>query len=129
VVFDRLVAFVASRNRRLAAALDGGGLDEREEGRLALRAANRFAHQRLSGRREELEEICAAFFGAPTRIEVRLAGEDAGPGQPDAPAGAAEQAREIKRKALEHPAIGLAVEVLGGDIAEIRPIRPGGGGR
>jgi hypothetical protein len=127
VVFDRLTAFVAARNPRLYAALEGGGIAERREGALTLRAATRFTQQRLSGKREELEAICAEFFGAPTRVEVKLDGEAAeaaaGPGRAVAP----EDVRDARQRALNHPAVGTALEVLDGEIAEIRPVQPGGG--
>jgi len=126
VVFDRLAAFVAGRNPRLAAALEGGSLAGRSEGRLTLQAANRFAHQRLSGRCEELREICSAFFGTPTRVDVRLDGEPGEASDDGAPLGGSAQLRELKQKALNHPAIGLAQEVLGGEIVEIRPFQPSG---
>jgi DNA polymerase-3 subunit gamma/tau len=129
VVFDRLAAFVAERNPRLAAALEGGGLMEREEGALKLRAANGFKHRRLSGRSAELEEICSAFFGRPTRVAVTAAGETREEPSVAAPVTGPEQLRELRQKALNHPAIGEALEVLDGEIAEIRPFQPSGGPR
>jgi len=129
VVFDRLAAFVAERNPRLAAALEGGGLLEREEGALKLRAANGFKHRRLSGRTAELGEICSAFFGRPTRVEVTAAGETQEEPSAAAPVTGSEQLRELRQKALNHTAIGDALEVLDGEIAEIRPFQPGGGPR
>ena len=124
VVFARFAAFVEARNPRLAAALEGGGLLERQEGALTLRAANRFAHQRLSARCADLEEIASAFFGAPTRVQVKgeVAGDDA-----TTVRGGSEQQRELNQNALNHPAIGAAIELLDGEIAEIKPARPGGG--
>lgn len=125
MVFDRLAAFVADRDPRLAAALEGGGLSERQEGALTLRAANRFAHQRLSSRCGELEEMCATFFGRPTRVTVKLEGEASDQPEGAARAGSSEQLRELRQRALNHPAIGVALEVLDGEIAEIRPFQPG----
>ena len=129
VVFDRLSAFAAARNPRLAAALEGGDLLACSDGRLTLQAASRFAQQRLASRSAELQELCSDFFGAPTRVEVQLGAES---GAPD-PAGernaGSEQLRELKQKALNHPAIGVTLELLDGEIAEIRPFQPGRGPR
>jgi DNA polymerase-3 subunit gamma/tau len=124
VVFDRLRGFAARRSPTLAAALEGGTLRERGDASLRIEAPNRFAAQRLSGRREALEELCAAFFGASMRVQVETAGESA------AGSGASrrdpESVRRLRQRALEHPAVGAALEVLEGEIAEIRPL-PGGG--
>jgi DNA polymerase-3 subunit gamma/tau len=125
VVFERLHAFAAQRNPRLAAALEGGRLLERDGDRLCLAACNRFAFQRLTGRREALEAIGAEFFGHPVRVEVTLPepSEAAGAGEvPNDP----EAARRLRQRALEHPAVSRALEVLEGEIAEIRPLGPGG---
>jgi len=124
LVFERLRAFASKRNARLAAALDGGRLVERAGDRLRIAVPNRFAAQRLGARRDALEEICAAFFSTPLRVEVEQLDADAADaaGAPDP-----EAARRLRQQALEHPAVGLAVDVLGGEIAEIRPVGPSGG--
>ena len=129
VVFERFAAFVAARNPKLAAALEGGGLLGRQEGALTLRAANRFAHQRLSARCADLEEIAGAFFGTATRVEVKREGEGTADGATTVRGDGSEQLRELKQNALNHPAIGAAIEVLDGEIAEIKPLRPGGDAR
>ena len=123
VVFDRLRAFVGREQPRLAAALEGGKLLERESGRLRIAVPNRFAAQRLGGRRDIVEDLCTRFFGAPTRVEVEMqsAGSPGG-----GPRNDPEAARQLRQKALNHPAIGAAVETLEGEITEIRAL--GGGG-
>jgi len=123
VVFDRLRAFVGREQPRLAAALEGGKLLERESGRLRIAVPNRFAAQRLGGRRDIVEDLCSRFFGEPTRVEVEM--QNAGsPG--GGPRNDPEVARRLRQKALNHPAIGAAVETLEGEITEIRAL--GGGG-
>jgi DNA polymerase-3 subunit gamma/tau len=125
VVFERLRAFTAKHAPRLSAELDGGSLLEVGAERVRLAAPTRFAAQRLAGRREALEELCGRFFGRGVRVEVV---------SPEAAAEAAaesdsEAARRLRQEALAHPAVGLALEVLEGEIAEIRPLRPAGGPR
>ncbi len=123
VVFDRLRAFVGREHPRLAAALEGGKLLERESGRLRIAVPNRFAAQRLGGRRDIVEDLCSRFFGEPTRVEVEMqkAGSPGG-----GPRNDPETARKLRQKALNHPAIGAAIETLEGEITEIRAL--GGGG-
>ncbi len=125
-IFDRLRAFAVRRHPRLAPALDDGALLERGDDHLVLAAPNRFAAQRLEARREALESLCAELFGHPMRVSVELrdrAAEAAEPGTDR------NDARVARQRALEHPSVGLALEVLEGEIAEIRPIVPGGNQR
>jgi chromosomal replication initiation ATPase DnaA len=117
-VFGRLRAFTERQNPRLAAALDGCSLLERSESHIRLAAPNRFAAQRLESRRETLEKICAEMFGHAMRVRVEE------PSDADAQA-SPEGDRQARQRALEHPAVGLALEVLEGEIAEIRPLTPG----
>ena len=124
VVFDRLRGFAEQRDPRLAAVLDGAELIERSEDRLRIASPNPFAERRLAGRRDDLAALCSEFFGRPVRIDLE-------PRQPEAdaarPAADPEALRRVRQRALEHPAVGLALEVLGGEISEIRPLGPGGG--
>jgi DNA polymerase-3 subunit gamma/tau len=124
VVFDRLRAFAGRENRGLAAALAGGRLVERSAERLRIAAPNRFAAERLADRRVALEATCARFFGRPLRVEIET--------RSDAPAPIArpedrEAARRLRERALEHPAVNAALEVLEAKILDIRP-PPGVGG-
>jgi len=123
VVFDRLRAFIGREQPRLAAALEGGKLLERESGRLRIAVPNRFAAQRLGGRRDIVEDLCSRFFGAPTRVEVEMQSAGSPGGGPKSDP---EAARLLRQRALNHPAIGAAVETLEGEITEIRPL--GGAG-
>jgi DNA polymerase-3 subunit gamma/tau len=121
VVFDRLKAFVTRHEPRLAGALEGGRLTQRSAEHLRIAAPNRFAAQRLEGRRDTLEQICERLFGTRLRLEVE------GPAFEAAPAAAPPQTnRNLRKRALNHPAVSNALEVLEGEIAEIRPL--GGGG-
>jgi DNA polymerase-3 subunit gamma/tau len=122
VVFDRIKAFVGRRNPNLGSALEGGRLLARDEDRLRIAQPNRFAAQRLEGRREALEGLCAELFGKTLRVEIELPENRASGGAAQADP---EALRRLRQKALNHPAVAEALEVLDGDIAEIRPL-PGG---
>jgi len=125
VVFDRLCAFTQRHEPKLAPALEGGTLLEREGERIHLSAPNRFAAQRLSARREALESLWSRFFDHPVRLEVACAGDpSSAPGQRQR-----SEVREQRQQALNHPAVGLALEVLDAEIDEIRPLGPGGASR
>ena len=82
---------------------------------------NRFAAQRLNGRRESLERVCRRLFGDGVQVEIEAEG--------NGPSGEAdpEALRRLRQRALEHPGVGQALEVLGGEIAEIRPLPSGNG--
>ncbi|MCZ7620528.1 MAG: DNA polymerase III subunit gamma/tau [Myxococcota bacterium] len=95
-----------------------------------------------SGRRQaDLEAAAERFFGRSLRVEITeitgttgaagAAGTAAvAPAPPAAALGgrtprsdAAEEAdRRRRREALDHPAINAALEILGGDVVEIRPL-------
>ena len=116
VVLDRLRAVLADEDRGLAAALEGATLLERSPRALRIAVPEAFAARRLERRLAELEAVCARVFGEPTRVAI------AGPAE-EAPAqgqGDAERARR-RRAALEHPAVNAALEILGGEVVEIRP--------
>jgi hypothetical protein len=120
-VYDRLRVFAQSENRGLFAALEGGRLLERGPGRLALELSSSIGARRLAGRVQDLEEVCARLFGQPTAVEIRIAESGAQRERVDR---AAEEsaARERRREALSHPAINQALEILGGEILEIRSL-------
>jgi len=123
IIYDRLCALAQERNRGLFAALEGGHLVAREEGRIQIELPTSVATRRLQGRIGELEEVCERLFGRPTKVTL-TARENAtprpehGPGQ--------DRARRQRKEALSHPNVNQALEILGGEIVEIRPL---GGGR
>jgi len=121
-VLDRLRAFARTAEPGIFAALDGAELVERSYERLCIRVSEPFAARRLRERQSALDALAASFFG---RAVVRVAVEDA-PAAGSAPArGAApsgEAARQRRQEALNDPAIGRALDILGADIVEIRPL-------
>ena len=124
-VLDRLRAFARATEPSIFAALDGAELVERNDERLRIRVPEPFAARRLRERQGALDALAASFFGSATRVQIDdtpAGGSAPAPGA--APSG--ETARQRKQEALNDPAVGRALEILGADIVEIRPL---GGGR
>ena len=63
------------------------------------------------------------LFGRPTRVTLTVR-EDETPRPEDGPG--QDRARRQRKEALSHPHVNQALEILGGEIVEIRPL---GGGR
>jgi DNA polymerase-3 subunit gamma/tau len=125
VVLDRLRSFIGKDHPGLVAALEGGKLLERGDQHIRVFIREPFAAQRLRDRLESLEAICAEFFGNPIRVQIETTEADA-----EARSGAATDAkvaltgealRELTQRALKNPAVNRAVEILDGEIVEIRP--------
>ena len=120
-VLDRLRAFARAGEPSIFAALDGAELLERSDERLRIRVSEPFAARRLRERQSALDALAASFFGRATRVSIEdapVAGAAPAPGA--APSG--EAARQRKQEALNDPAVGRALEILGADIVEIRPL-------
>jgi DNA polymerase-3 subunit gamma/tau len=125
VILDRLRGFIGKDHPGLAAALEGGKLLERDDQHMKLFIQEPFAAQRLRDRLESLEAACAKFFGNPIRVQIETVETDAEAGS-EASAGAktaltGEALRELTQRALKNPAVNRAVEILDGEIVEIRP--------
>ena len=121
-VLDRLRAFARGEQPGLFAALDGAELCERGEDFLRIRVPQRFAARRLREKAAELDALATRFSGRPMRVLLE-APDDARATSP-APAAApnGESARQLRQRALNDPAVGRALEILGADIVEIRPL-------
>jgi DNA polymerase-3 subunit gamma/tau len=128
IVFDRLRGFIEKQSPALYAALGEGRLLERGDDRLRIHVPEPFAAQRIRDRMDALHEVCERFFGKPMAVEIETpqadTPEESGPRAPSA-----ETLKALRQRALAHPAVNRAVEVLDGEIVEIRPItttpRPG----
>ena len=123
-LLDRLRALATERDRALGAALDGVVLGDRTEASITIRTAQPFAAHRLERRRADLEAVCARLFGRPMRVTI------AGPTGDARASGAAaddEAVRQRRREALAHPAINATLEILGGEVIEIRSLGEAGG--
>jgi hypothetical protein len=121
VVFDRLRSFAAEHFGGLAAPLDGGRIESRSDEHLRISVPTLFSARRLEHKRGDLEAACERFFGRALRVEIEAqdGGDAAGDGADP------ETLRERRQQALEHPAVNLALELLDGQIVEIRPLRGG----
>ncbi len=124
--WEAFVAFVAGERPTLADHLGTCTVRELEGATLALAAPRGFRFDYLSRRDHvaELEEIAARFFARPMRLQLDVAD---GSSAADAPAAAAPPKRtpaELASAALQNPAVKAAVEILGGEVAEVRERRP-----
>jgi DNA polymerase-3 subunit gamma/tau len=122
-VLDRLRAFARAGQPGIFAALDGAELLERSADRVRIRVPEPFAARRLRERQGALDALAANFFGRATRVLIEDAPESA---PANAETAQNDSARQRRQEALNDPAVGRALEILGADIVEIRPL---GGGR
>ncbi|MEN8161498.1 MAG: hypothetical protein ABFS41_15620, partial [Myxococcota bacterium] len=120
-VFDRLRAFAQEANRGLFAALEGGRLTGRTEQTLRIALPSAIAMRRLEGRMEELTGVCERFFGHPLRVVLEAEGAASATSGTRA-VGPDPGAKRRRQEALNHPAVNQALEILQGEIVEIRPL-------
>jgi len=125
VVFDRIRGLAKTENRALFAALEGGRILERTSESLRIGVPAGFAATRLEARRDGVEAVCARLFGRPVAVRIEPLPQHAAAPK-SAPAIDPEVVRQRRQAALNHPGVNVAMEVLGGEIVDIRPV---GGGR
>ena len=116
------VAFARAERPTLAdhlAQCAPAGLDGQT---IAIEAPRGFRANYLSRRDHvaQIEELAARFFGRP--MQVRVSAAD--PAQADQPAAPRPTTAELTSAALQDPAVQAAVNILGGEIAEVRERRP-----
>ena len=125
MVLDRLRGFIREEHPGLVAALEGGELLERDDQHIRVFVERPFAAKRLRDRLETLETACAKFFGHPMRVQIETTEADDKSGNgasADAKIALTSEAlRELTQRALKNPAVNRAVEILDGEIVEIRP--------
>ena len=80
-----------------------------------------FHARRLRDRLDELEALCARFFGTALRIEIEDF-EERGTSQSDTTSQTRELARQRRQAALSHPAVNVALRELEAEIVDILPI-------
>jgi DNA polymerase-3 subunit gamma/tau len=128
VVFDRLRSFAGRENAGLLAPLEGGQILDRGPDHLTIAVPTAFSAKRLNHKRSQLEAACTQFFGHAMRIEIEAA-HGAGSGDDGAARSRAaddpKAARDRRQRALNHPAVRLALDVLAGEIVEIHPVGDG----
>jgi DNA polymerase-3 subunit gamma/tau len=120
LVFDRLRSFAQEANRGLFAALEGGRLAGRSDDTIRIALPSTIAVRRLESRLRELEAVVERFFGGPRRVVLESDGgaAEAAP----RPAGPDPLAQRRRQEALNHPAVNQALEILQGEILEIKPL-------
>ncbi len=89
-------------------------------------ALSRALRDEIMLRLDALEQLCARFFGHPVRVEIETQESRGGDSGPEADP---EALRRLRQKALNHPAVGHALDVLQGEIVEIQPLSRGGAPR
>ncbi|MCH2171525.1 DNA polymerase III subunit gamma/tau [Myxococcota bacterium] len=117
VVFDRLKAFVRKRQPGLSGALDGSEMIQCQPGAVVFRALTPFAAVRLQDRQQDMSQLCSEFFDTPTtiRLEAESASEESSGQNP-------EDLREVRQTALSNPGVNAILEIMEGEIREIRPL-------
>jgi len=123
VVLDRLRGFIRESHPGLVAALEEAKLLERSDRKLRIFTPEPFAAERLRDRRESLEAVCAEFFGHPIQVEIETVDPAAEvEGETAKTVLTGEALRKLRQRALQNPAVNRAVEILDGEIVEIRPV-------
>jgi len=120
VLFDRLRSFAQDANRGLFAALEGGRLAARSGEAIHIALPSAIAVRRLEARLPELEAVVERFFGARRRVVLESDG-GASEAAPRA-AGPDPLAQRRRQEALNHPVVNQALEILEGEILEIKPL-------
>ena len=122
-VFDRLRAFVREGQPGIYAALEGGRVLSRDAKCLRIGVPAAFAATRLREKKKALDGIAERFFESPVRIEIvdeSQASRESGPDE-----ARPEVERQRRQGALNDPGVTRALEILGGEIVEIRPLGEG----
>jgi DNA polymerase-3 subunit gamma/tau len=113
--WSELLGFVQTRKLGLYLTLTHARFVAGGAGQLVLGVAKEKFRSELSSRttQSQLEAFASEFYGAPTRIRIEAASEEAPPVTPP----------PTPHEMLEHPSVKAAVEILGGEVREIRPRR------
>jgi len=120
VVFDRLRNFAGEFHSGLLTPLEGGQLTQRTPSRITIAVPSAFSAKRLNHKRNQLEQACTRFFGNTMQVEIETM--NSGEVASAARAEDSEAVRTRRQQTLEHPAVRTALDVLGGEIVEIRPL-------
>jgi DNA polymerase-3 subunit gamma/tau len=118
-LFDRLRAFARAENPGIYAALEGGRVLARDDRALRIGVPAAFAAKRLREKAKLLDALAERFFGAAVRVEIV---DESAPAPGEPAARGSEQTRQRRQEALNDPGVSRALEILGGEIVEIRPL-------
>ena len=120
--WDAFVTFARGERPTLAEHLSKCAPARPEGQSMAIEAPRGFRADYLSRQDHvaQVEELAARFFGRPMRVRVTAA--DLAPAA--APAPPRPSTAELTSAALLDPAVQAAVDILGGEVAEVRERRP-----
>jgi DNA polymerase-3 subunit gamma/tau len=120
--WEAFVAFARAERPTLAEHLATCARARLDDTTVNIEAPRGFRADYLSRRDHiaQIEALAARFFGRPMRVNVTAAVVgSAAPPEPPRPTAA-----ELTSAALQNPAVQAAVNILGGEIAEVRERRP-----
>ena len=118
-IFDRLRAKALEADRSRYASLEGTELISIEGNTIALGVTAPFHAERLRARIDDLEAFAGELLGQPTRIIVEILTARS---HQEETSESREQSRKRRQEALNSEPVNLAIEVLGAEIVEIRPL-------
>jgi hypothetical protein len=120
--WEAFVAFTRGERPTLAEHLAKCAPARLERQEMAIAAPRGFRADYLSRRDHvaQIEELAGRFFGRPMRVQVSAA-EAASDAAAEAPR---PRTADLTSAALRDPAVQAAVNILGGEIAEVRERRP-----
>ena len=117
-------AFLAAAQAKVSlrmSLLDSRPIEESAE-RLHIGLATELAERALRSEMTVLTELAARAYGGPRRVELSVLR----PASSAAPVTAAARTRELTDRARSSPTVKSAVEILGGEITDVRPRSRGG---
>jgi hypothetical protein len=117
-------AFLAAAQAKVSlrmSLLDSRPIEESAE-RLHIGLATELAERALRSEMTVLTELAARAYGGPRRVELSVVR----PASSAAPVTAAARTRELTDRARSSPTVKSAVEILGGEITDVRPRSRGG---
>jgi DNA polymerase-3 subunit gamma/tau len=120
VLFDRLRARALESDRARFASLEVATLAGVHGDTIELDVPGAFHAERLGSRIAELEEIARNLFGQTVHVTVRPS--EARTTARQTTALSRELARKRRQEALNSEPVNLALEILGAEIVEIRPL-------
>lgn len=118
-LFDRLREKALELDRSKFASLETATLREIRGNMMLLDAPVSFHADRIRARIDDLERVAAEIFGRPVRITVEIA---QGKTERQQSSAVRETSRRRRQEALNSEPVNLALEVLEGEIVEIRPL-------
>lgn len=121
VILDRLRVFADKRNRPVAASLKDATLKEVGTESLHVVAESEFFAKRLEDRRDDLETLISEFFSRTMKAVITSKSPHLAQ-TPETKTPEREKDRKKRKRALDHPDLGNAMSILGGEIVEIVPL-------